>query len=151
MKYLITLPDYCLRMINQKFIHKIARYVQLLIFVSYLSHGFIPHHHHTDSLNSSYDINFSHDHALCSYQEHSSHSGEEAHPDCLLCNQLDKEFHKHGLFFKERSIAINVIIKDDFVIFPKEEITENFPILNDFPLITDTVIPGHGLRAPPIS
>lgn len=132
--------------------HKIVRYFQLLIFVTYLSHGFIPHHHHHEKdLSCSYDINFSHNHELCTCQLTDLHSDSEVQSNCLLCSQLDKEFHNHGLFFKEPVLAINVIFSDDAILFTSEEITEDFPIIDDFDLIADAVIQGHGLRAPPIS
>ncbi len=136
-------------MISKKFMHKIARYIQLLIFISYLSHGFIPHHHHHEKdLSCSYDVSLSHDHELCSCPEVNLHSETETHSNCLLCNELDKEFHNHGLFFKERVIAIVAVFKDDFIIFAEENSSEKLPILAEFELITETIIPGIGLRAP---
>ena len=131
--------------------HNIARYIQLLIFVSYLAHGFIPHHHHKDKLGSSYDIEFSHDTQVCSCHGISLDSGEEIHSNCLLCDQLNREFHNHGFFFKEPILALNVEFQDDFIIFSTEESTEVYPLTADFQLITDAVILNHGLRAPPLS
>jgi hypothetical protein len=129
---------------------KIARYFQLLIFVTYLAHGFIPHHHHKNELSTSYNIEFSHDAQVCVCHGESLHSGEELHDNCLLCDQLQKERTNNGFFFKEPVLALYVEFQDDFIISSEEESTLDYPLTNDLFLITDAVILNHGLRAPPL-
>ncbi len=138
-------------MAHKKLIRKFARYFQLLIFVSYLSHGFIPHHHHDDKLGSIYEIEFNHSNHVCACHGVSLDSGTEMHSECLLCDQLNKEFHNHGYFFKEPVLALNIEFKDVFTIFTDEEGTEAYPIIDDFPILADATILYHGLRAPPVS
>ncbi len=138
-------------MINKNLMHKIARYFQLLIFVTYLAHGFIPHHHHKSELSSSYEIEFSHDAQVCACHGASLHNGAALHDNCLLCDQLQKERTNHGFFFKEPVLALNVEFQDDFIIFIAEESTAEYPLSNDLFLIADAVILNHGLRAPPLA
>ncbi|MBU1014461.1 MAG: hypothetical protein KKG99_15795 [Bacteroidetes bacterium] len=127
------------------------RYFQLLIFVLYLGHGFIPHHHHDKNFKSSFDISFTHNNLVCSCHSTVSNHNNELDSDCFLCDKLSKEYHYRGYFFKEPVLSINIVFQEAFTIVQSEEIIIEYPILTDFKVLAGINIQTHGLRAPPIA
>ena len=138
-------------MYNKQGKHKMIRYFQLLIFVLYLSHGFIPHHHHDKTLKPSFDISFSCDTEVCSCDGTASRHDNEFESDCFLCDQLSKEYHNHVYFFKEPVLSINIVFQEAFTFVQSEEIIIEYPLLTDFKISAEAKIQTHGLRAPPIA
>lgn len=135
---------------NKQGKHKMIRYFQLLIFVLYLGHGFIPHHHHLNKPGSSFDIHFCEDAEVCSCKDYNLHQGIEFHSDCLFCDQLQKELNNPG-FVKEPALSLSVLFQGEIIITQPKELQLSYTLITDLTFSTEAKIQTHGLRAPPIA
>ena len=138
-------------MVSQQNLHNLIRYFQLIIFVLYLTHGFIPHHHHNHELVSSYDINFSHDSNNCSCNTKSLHHGDNLHSDCQICDQLAKEFQNQSLFFKEPIFNLSLFLPEDVESFLPSETNSEYADIPIFIFSDKAIVLTNGLRAPPVA
>jgi len=133
---------------NKQDKHKMIRYFQLLIFVLYLGHGFIPHHHHLNKQGSSFDIHFCQDAEVCTCNDYNLHQGIEFNSDCLFCDQLQKELNNPG-FVKEPLLALNILFPEEIIITQPEEVQTSYIFITDFKFSAEAKVQTHGLRAPP--
>jgi len=124
------------------------RYFQLLIFVLYLGHGFVPHHHHLNKPGSSFDIHFCQDAEVCNCNDYNLHQGIEVHSDCLFCDQLQKELNNQG-FVKEPVFSLNILFPEEIIITQPEEVKLSYNFVPDYTFSAEDKIQTHGLRAPP--
>ena len=122
----------------------------LLIFVTYLTHGFIPHHHHPGNPSPSFDIHFCQNAESCTCHESNLHQELEFHSDCLFCDQLQKELNNQG-FVKEPVLSLNIAFLEELLITPRTEIKTEYNLISDLKILVETEIQTHGLRAPPIA
>ena len=130
-------------------IQKIIRYFLLLIFATYLTHGFIPHHHHDQQLVLSCDISFNKQAGhIC--QIHSGHSGKQLDSFCPICDQIAKEYHNQGYFFKEPIVNLDFILPDNYSVYYQLDYKKLNPIFHDYSLWDKKLVNGNGLRAPPL-